>query len=372
MSHNFWLVAASLAVSLMAGFTGLSLTKGASQLTESQRKFSVVMASIALGGGIWSMHFVAMLGLQLPVLFFYDTLITLLSALIAILVVGTALLILHFRQRSGLTITFSGALVGVGILVMHYVGMSGIQMCRPEYSVMGVVLAVIVSVVLSIAAFWVAYGHRANKNIVIGTLFFGFAVFAVHFAAMAGTSFYSAPDATAIGPQIGNETLAIVVSVIVFVICGGFLLTSVTFLPVPDPQTAKGSRAEASLTPQSDEGLVVAKSDGLKQVPYEKDGRTSFVDCAAIAVIRAEGHYTLLYVGDQKLFCPWTITEAQNRLSSSVFVRAHRSYLINPSHVSSFERNKDNGICFFENTESLTKVPVSRSRLREVRDALGL
>ena len=52
----------------------------------------MVVAAVVLGG----MHFVAMLGLQLPILFYYDGLYTLISALIAILLVGAALLFLHF------------------------------------------------------------------------------------------------------------------------------------------------------------------------------------------------------------------------------------------------------------------------------------
>ena len=130
-SHNPWLVAASVAVALMAGFTGLSLLRGASALSHGQRKLVVVMASVALGGGIWSMHFVAMLGLQLPVPFYYDALITLMSALVAILMVGLALLILHFIPRSAATLTLSGAIVGAGIGVMHFIGMLGMEICQP-------------------------------------------------------------------------------------------------------------------------------------------------------------------------------------------------------------------------------------------------
>ena len=95
-SHDYRMVIASLAVALMAGFTGLSLTRGASKLPVGQRKLVVSMAAVALGGGIWSMHFVAMLGLQLPILFYYDALVTLILALLAILITGVALLLLTF------------------------------------------------------------------------------------------------------------------------------------------------------------------------------------------------------------------------------------------------------------------------------------
>ena len=130
-SHNSGLVVVSFLIALVAGFTGLTLTKDLSQKSFSQRKIAVSLASVALGGGIWSMHFVAMLGLQMPVLFYYDAAITLASALLAILIVGVALGLLHFFERRPKILFLSGSLVGFGILTMHYLGMAGLQLCRP-------------------------------------------------------------------------------------------------------------------------------------------------------------------------------------------------------------------------------------------------
>ncbi len=409
-SHNMLLVAASLAVSIMASFTGLCLTRGLSGLSYPQRKLMVAMASIALGGGIWSMHFVAMLGLTLPVLYYYDALITLISALVAILMVGIALLIMHFRPRTPLTITLAGIIVGLGIAAMHYIGMSGIQLCRAVYTPGGLAFAWTASVVLGVMSFWIVYGDRSRRSILLGTLSLGVSVFAVHFIAMGGTGFLAVQSVGAEGPLLDNATLAMIVTVAAFVICGAFLLTGITFLPDDQAGTAAGApgdgpaigaaslsaaatpvRAPAPATPAeaaiglagpaagSDAPLPEATHEAAAappraaaQVPYEKDGRTVFVDRSAIAAVRAEGHYTILYVGGQKLFCPWSISEAAARLPEPHFVRAHRSYLINVGHVTSFERHKDNGICFFEKTDSLGKVPVSRSRLTAVRDALGV
>ncbi|MEL6211773.1 MAG: MHYT domain-containing protein, partial [Pseudomonadota bacterium] len=71
-SHDPVLVAIAGVVALVAGFTGLTLTRNLSARPLGKRKAAVALASVALGGGIWSMHFVAMLGLQLPILFYYD------------------------------------------------------------------------------------------------------------------------------------------------------------------------------------------------------------------------------------------------------------------------------------------------------------
>ena len=413
-SYVLALVIASLAVSLMGSFTGLSLTYGINVLPGPQRKLSVAMAAIALGGGIWSMHFVAMLGLELPVLFYYDALTTLISALVAILMVGIALLLMHFRARTPRAITVAGAVVGLGIAAMHYLGMSGMQLCRPVYSPVGFTLACGASIGLGIVSFQVIYGARSRRNVFFGTLCLGLSVFAVHFIAMGGTGFVPDASGSPEGPLLDNATLAMVVTLAAFVICGAFLLTGVTFLPsgggasadevrtappmepatlppvmAPQPSLAasagssEGAPARPAAPPAPGPDPDAAATPELVRppaprqappslIPYEKDGRTIFVERSQVAALRAEGHYTILYVGGQELFCPWSISEAEARLADPGFVRAHRSFLINVSHVTGFERHKDNGICFFEKTVSLGKVTVSRSRLPAVRDALGV
>ncbi|SEK30743.1 MHYT domain-containing protein, NO-binding membrane sensor [Roseovarius azorensis] len=352
-THNPWLVAASLSISLVAAFTGFSLTRGIAAQPVALRKLSVTMAAIALGGGIWSMHFVAMLGLQLPIPIYYDAAITLGSALVAILMVGIALLILHFHRRTALTLTLAGTITGLGIVAMHYLGMTGLQLCRAVYTLPGVIFAVLAACLLSIAAIWVAYGQRNPRNILMGTLAFGFAVFLVHFAAISGTRFVRVAPLQDIGPLLSNEVLALGVLISSFVLCGAFLLTSVNFLstpPVPAP----------SVPPR------------LLRIPYEQNGQTHFIDARDVAFLRAEGHYTLLYTGRQKHFCTWSITEAERRLAPDPFVKSHRSYLINPDHVVLFERRKDNGICHFHLGGQDIATPVSRSRLPALREVLGL
>ena len=75
---------------------------------------------------------------------------------------------------------------------------------------------------------------------------------------------------------------------------------------------------------------------------------------------------------DEKLFCPWSISEAENRLAETRFHRTHRSYLVNIDHVTGFERRKDNGVCMFETHPQLKTVPVSRTRIEPLRKALGI
>ncbi|MBO9478558.1 LytTR family transcriptional regulator DNA-binding domain-containing protein [Shimia sp. R11_0] len=373
-SHNPWLVATSLAVALMAGFTGLTLTRGANALPDGRRKVVVALAAVVLGGGIWSMHFVAMLGLQLPILFFYDALITLISALVAILMVGLALLLLHFRPRTPQVVVGAGGIVGLGIVVMHFVGMAGMQLCRPINGVADIALSTLASLLLSVLAIWVAYGARTQRNILLGTVCFGLAVFSMHFVAIALTGFTVSDVANVAGPALDNQVLAMGVTVAVFLICGAFLLTGITFVGTAEENGAISEAPVSESDAPAHEAMVASTPPvgGAAGVPFEREGQTFFADPGQIAAIRAEGHYCVLYLEAEKLFCPWSITEADNRLEGAGFLRAHRSYLVNPAHVSSFERKKDNGTLYFEEVNSLPKVPVSRSRMGALREALGL
>lgn len=366
-SHNGGLVIASFIVALVAGFTGLTLTKDLSSRSVGQRKLAVALASLALGGGIWSMHFVAMLGLQMPILFYYDAAVTLASALVAILIVGIALILLHFTERSPQIIIAAGTLVGIGIVSMHYIGMAGLALCRAVYTPIGIFLAVVVAIALCIAAFWVAYGHRTNRNIVIGTICFGTAVTSVHFAAIAGTRFVEEPSIVEFGPIMSNEVLALGVILSSFVIFGAFLWVGITYL-VPQNQSAQPAPERVL---DIDARTSEPPSAAMIRIPCEKDGGKIYIAPYEVAIVRADGHYTQVYTEHERLFCSWPITEASRRLIPDGFLKVHRSYLINPDKVAAFERKKDSGKCTFGALD-LPHVPVSRSNLKDVQLALGV
>lgn len=361
VSHSTFLVAMSCIVALVAGFTGLSLTRDLSNKPMFQKKASIALAAVALGGGIWAMHFVAMLGLKLPILFYYDAAITLVSALCAILIVGAALILLHFAPRTPVTIGSAGAIVGVGVLVMHYIGMAGLELCRAIYTPLGVVLSSIAAIGLCMLAFWIAYGQRSNRNIVIGTVCFAVAVCSVHFLAMAGTNFVAEPSASDFGPSMSNETLALGVIFFSFVIFGACLWVSVTYLVPHQPASDHVTDADTAAT--------LHRASSL-QIPCERDGSKVFVRSEDVSFVRADGHYTQVYTDTERLFCAWPVTEAVNRLLPIGYLQTHRSYLVNPARVSRFERTKDKGRCIFAEG-NLPPAPVSRSKLKLIQDALA-
>ena len=359
-SHNHNLVILSLILAVVSGFTGFTLTQNLSAKTLLQRKISVSMAAVALGGGIWSMHFVAMLGLNLPVMVFYDAAITLASALIAILIVAVALMILHFFVRTSSTIVLAGCIVGAGILLMHYIGMAGLQLCKPIYTAQGLVMSSGVAFFSCIVAFWVAYKERNNRNIFFATLCFGVAVVSVHFLAILNTSFVEVSASSEFGPLISNETLAVIVVLSSFIILCLFLWVSATFL---SPHVLKPK--------QTDDEKILGEGTKVvpQHIPCERDGLKVFITLRDVLAIRADGHYSQVYTEKEKYFCVWPITEVNRRLESFGFIKVHRSYIVNTARVDRFERLKDKGYCVF-GTPLAPRVPVSRSKLKAAQAAI--
>ncbi|MEM9342173.1 MAG: MHYT domain-containing protein [Pseudomonadota bacterium] len=345
---------------MISGFTGLNLTKDLSSKSVSRRRIAVALAAVALGGGIWSMHFVAMLGLQMPILFYYDAAITLASALLAILIVAAALILLHFTERRPSHIVGAGALVGIGIASMHYVGMTALELCRAVSSGASIIGSTLLSIALCIAAVWVAYSERTNRNILLGTVCFGSAVAAVHFVATFQTSFVPVEGFSQFGPVMSNQALAIGVILSSFVILGTFLWVSTMYL-TPEATAAEAQSSPSERPPEAPQ----------LRVPCEKAGGRVYIRPDEVAFVRADGHYTQVYTDEGRLFCSWPITEAINRLCRAGHLHVHRSYVINPDKVASFEKRKDSGRCTFV-SQNCPKVPVSRSKLKSVQEALGV
>ncbi len=406
VSHNSVLVVASIAVSLVAAFTGLAITNNIAALPETKRKMLVVMSAFIIGGGIWSMHFVAMLAHEISVPVYYDSLQTLGSALIAILVVGAALLMLHFSNRTPALLLMAGLMLGAGVIVMHYVGMLAIRGVVPQFGIVSVILAMLVAAVAGVTAIRVAYGYRSRQNIVLGSVVFGFAVAAVHYAAMLGTTFEADDTYQQLPVAMANHTLAISVAIASFVICGAFLLATTSFLTqtsssnkvthqsaallparpsTSTPQTAGPTQPATQLATQlatqpatqaaiqtvaPDTNPPVSLSSASIEIPFEKDKKIGYLETAQVAAVRADGHYTKLYTKAGVYFCPWSITEAEGKLVDHNFHRTHRSYLVNIDSVHNFEKRKDAGVCLFEDYPKLTTVPVSRSRVMSLLQVL--
>ena len=180
------LVALSFALAILASFVSLELA-GRIKVAAGRSRFSWLAAGgLAMGGGIWSMHFIAMISLELPFPVAYDPFLTVLSLLVAIFLTTVGLYAVFWYQRSSWRFVLGGTIMGVGIAAMHYVGMAALKMpATAGYDAGLVTLSVLIAIAASISALWLAVRleHLALK--LASALVMGIAVSGMHFTGMA-------------------------------------------------------------------------------------------------------------------------------------------------------------------------------------------
>ncbi len=379
-SYEPMMVVASVLVAIMASFTGLRLAGDLSALPIPARRIRIAEAACALGGGIWSMHFVGMLALRLPVSIGYDALNTLCSVLVSILITGLGLSFVHMGERKLWRTAVSGTLIGLGIVTMHYIGMRAIGgNCLVEYGPAGFFLSSGIAILSSIAVVQIAYRRRTLWQLSLAAVLLGMTISSMHYTAMAFTRFIPVNELVTLAqPMIQDSYLALIVALAAFVVCGLFLLTA---LPLPSaglvaapagaPIAATFSAPEPQAVPPRPAPRAAPDATEKLRLPYEQGGLTFFIDVARVTAIQAEGHYTRLYEGQESHFCPWPISKVEESVAGRNFMRTHRSFLVNLEHARAFQRKHDKVFLVVPGPED-NLVPVSRGHVPEVRKALGL
>jgi len=393
IEHDPTLVALSLLVAIQASFVGLSLALRVSQAFALNRRLLIAGSALSLAVGIWAMHFVGMLAARLPVTVDYVVLPTLLSFLVCVLVVGIAVYLATLRSQRMLFI--AATVMGVGIASMHYIGMlalhaSAHMMHNPVY----VLASVLIAILASGLALWLAFASETRPPLLVCAAVLGCAISGMHYTAMAGLSLHpivGAPPSST--PAISGDLLAVIVSIVAFLVSGVFMLALVpdqreTADAVIAPETI-GSDLVPALDPVVSTNTVpvpppaarpVADKSGLPPIeedkvyettlPIEKYRGSKSIHVADIFSVHANAHYTYVFNGREDIFCPLSIGEIIARLPSGIFFRVHRSYIVNVQRVVRLKRAGDNGIADLDSPVRRS-VPVSRSRLPQLREKLA-
>lgn len=365
MPHAPGLVLLSVVIAICGGYVGLGLAAQASSAFGLYRRGLLAGAAWSLGLGIWTMHFVGMLAARLPEGTLYSVLLTLLSFLLCVIVVGVAAFIVSSYTSSKTAAVLAAGIMGMGIVLMHYLGMHAISgSYMLHYDVRFTVLAVIIAVSASYGALRMFESELTQRALATSAVIFGLAVSGMHYTAMFGMQTMPAPDATKVfGPVVSSETLMIVVAVLAFLVSAVFLLYLVPerkFVPeeldVKTPEAARSAQNEPA---------------PANMVPIESEGTTSLFAAADIFSVQADTHYSLVFDGAREHFSPWSITEMDARLDKDIFMRVHRSHIVAIGKVKSLRKAGDSAVVEV-GSEKLRVVPVSRSNYAEVKVRLGL
>jgi PAS domain S-box-containing protein len=224
------LVALSFAVACFASYTALDLGTRIRVSRGWERAGWLATAALAMGGGIWSMHFIAMLAFLMPMPVGYDIALTALSLLVAIAVTGVGFYVIGTREATALQLALSGLFMGCGIVAMHYTGMAAMRMpAQLRYDQGLVAASVFIAIVASIAALWLTFRTAHLWQRALAAVVMGFAISGMHYTGMAAAVFTSHSHADEVHGAVGlvQTNLALAIAGITFVILILALVASV-------------------------------------------------------------------------------------------------------------------------------------------------
>ncbi|WGG49836.1 MHYT domain-containing protein [Rugamonas sp. DEMB1] len=189
------LVALSLLVAIFSSWMGLQMA-GQAGASRQLRPLVLLTSSLALGSGVWAMHFIGMLAFNLCTRVDYDPATTLLSLLPSVVASYVALSLISRRRLTGGGLLVGGVLVGAGIGAMHYTGMAGMRMAlKLHYDPLVFGLSIVVAVVLATLALWVRFGLRGlrglgeGRALLLAATVMGCAIAGMHYTGMAAARF---------------------------------------------------------------------------------------------------------------------------------------------------------------------------------------
>ncbi|QGV76977.1 MHYT domain-containing protein [Streptomyces ficellus] len=176
----------SYAMACIGAALGLRCTVRALEATGSSRRNWLLTAASAIGTGIWTMHFVAMLGFGVTGTDIrYDVPLTVLSLLVAMLVVGGGVFAVGYARDRVRGLLTGGLTTGLGVASMHYLGMAALRLNGTvRYEPVLVALSVLIAVVAATAALWAALNITSPLAVTVSSLVMGAAVSSMHYTGM--------------------------------------------------------------------------------------------------------------------------------------------------------------------------------------------
>ncbi len=267
-NYNNILVFFSFVVAVLASYTALDMAGRVAAAKGRAARLWLAGGAFSMGLGIWSMHFIGMLAFSLPIPLGYDPLITAGSLIISIGASALALWLVCQRDLPWSRLFQGALLIGAGIAVMHYSGMAALRM-QPGilYHTGWLIVSVVIAVLASGAALWLAFRLRSNVNNLrvwrgMASLIMGLAIAGMHYTGMAAASF---PEGSFCGASNGVDTnwLALLVIVLTLAVLAITLIVSILDARLQ----SRTSVLASSLEKANSELMQLALHDNLTRLP---------------------------------------------------------------------------------------------------------
>lgn len=353
--YDFRLIILSVLISMLAAHACLLIFSRHRNIGLSY-KIKIVLGAFILGGGIWTMHFIGMLALHMPMPVNYAVLPTLISVLIAIILTALGLYAVSSGHLNKSALPVGAILMGGGISSMHYIGMEAlVAVCQISYKPQGIIISTLLGIIASGLSLKLAFsGPKRKRNKFTAAIILGLAISSLHYTAMYYTQFSLFDSVvTHSSPALSTTYLACIVAVTTFFVVNIFLLIN-----LPDSKIV-------SLAPASQSPDIENLDESTISLIVTTKGVSQYVSIDKILFVKADRHYTKIgYINSSKEFvqklCNDNISKVAEKLKDYDFLRCHRSFLINLSFVSKFSRQKESGKAILKHNDA-PEIPVSRS-----------
>ncbi|MBU1620356.1 MAG: PAS domain S-box protein [Gammaproteobacteria bacterium] len=273
-SYDLSLVVLSFLIAVFASAMAMQITAQAISVRKnSLRMLMLGSGSVALGGGVWSMHFIGMLAFTLCTEVSYHSGLTLLSMLPSVAASWVALDLISKKRISLPQLLSGGVLMGAGIGTMHYSGMAAMQMSVAlRYDLPMFLLSILVAVVLAIVALWIRFGlKRFNLApqwlTLFSSLVMGAAISGMHYTGMAAARFVPPPGFVP-DNQAGEMPLVLAMGITFTTLVISSFVVAINLLLKYREVSAVAKTSESRLLAMMDtavDGIVTINARGLIQ-----------------------------------------------------------------------------------------------------------
>ena len=260
--YSPWLVMLSVVVAIFTATLALQMVDLASRGARWLRTAAIATGSLALGSGVWAMHFIAMLAFNLCVDVDYDPVITGLSMLPSLAASAVALRILAKPEISRADLWAGGVLVGGGIGAMHYVGMAAMRMDPVlRYDRWFFALSIVVAVGLAVLALWI---RRRHLGLLASGTVMGLAISGMHYTGMAAARFYGDPatQQTSFNAESTMLALGVTLTTVLIALLVAGINALLRYRSMVNELTISESRM-AALTATAVDGIISISAEGI-------------------------------------------------------------------------------------------------------------
>ncbi|MDB6101730.1 MAG: domain S-box [Gammaproteobacteria bacterium] len=232
-TYDLRLVIGSVVIAVLAAGAALDLAGRVTWARDAARFWWLTGGAVAMGVGIWSMHYIGMLAFHLPVRVLYDWPTVLLSLLAAVAASWVALFVVSRETMTMPQAIVGSIFMGGGIAAMHYIGMHAMRlpaMC--QYSVEGVELSIFLAIVIAFAALQMSYAFRGGTGWswykAVTAVAMGGAIPIMHYVGMAAVTFVEIPpEKVDLTHAVGISNLGIIgIAAVTLIVLGLVFLTA--------------------------------------------------------------------------------------------------------------------------------------------------